>query len=112
MISNAKHTKILVVDVGGTHIKLLVSGSRSPIRIPSGITMTPQEMVAAVIAATASAGWTYSKISMGFPGPVVHGKPVSEPHNLGSGWVGFDFHKAFGRPVRMMNDAAMQAIGS
>jgi polyphosphate glucokinase len=112
MISNAKRAKILVLDVGGTHVKMLVTGSRSPIRISSGSAMTPQDLVTAVVEAIGSAGWTYSKISIGYPGPVLHGKPVSEPHNLGTGWVGFDFQKAFARPVRIVNDAAMQAIGS
>jgi polyphosphate glucokinase len=67
-------------------------------------------MAAAVRKATA--GWTYAKVSIGYPGPVLNGKPVSEPHNLARGWVGFDFRKAFGRPVQLVNDAAMQAIGS
>jgi predicted NBD/HSP70 family sugar kinase len=72
--------------------------------------MTPKKLVAAV--RKAAAKWKYSKVSIGYPGPVLHGKPVSDPHNLGSGWVGFDFQKAFGRPVKLVNDAAMQAIGS
>jgi len=99
-----------VVDVGGTHVKLLATGYRTPVKIPSGPSMTPRKMVAAVRKATAS--WKYSKVSIGYPGPVLHGKPVGEPHNLGSGWVGFDFRKAFGRPVKLVNDAAMQALGS
>ncbi len=101
---------VLVIDVGGTHVKLLASGRRTPIKIPSGPSMTPARMVAAVKSATA--GWTYSAVSIGYPGAVLHGKPVSEPHNLGGGWVGFDFRKAFGCPVRIINDAAMQALGS
>lgn len=72
--------------------------------------MTPRRMVTLVKRATAK--WSYSAISIGYPGPVLHGKPVSDPHNLGRGWVGFDFRKAFGHPVKLMNDAAMQAIGS
>ena len=99
-----------MVDVGGTHVKLLATGYRTPVKIPSGPSMTPRKMVAAVRKATAS--WKYSKVSIGYPGPVLHGKPVGEPHNLGSGWVGFDFRKAFGRPVKLVNDAAMQALGS
>ena len=102
--------KVLVVDIGGTHIKLLATGSRTPVKIPSGPNMTPRKMVAAVQKATTN--WQYEKVSIGYPGPVLHGKPVSEPHNLGSGWVGFDFRKAFRRPVKLINDAAMQAIGS
>jgi len=101
---------VLVLDVGGTHVKALASGRRQPIAIPSGPEMTAKEMVAAVRKATA--GWKYSAVSIGYPGPVVDGKPVSEPHNLGPGWVGFDFSQAFGRPVKVVNDAAMQALGS
>jgi polyphosphate glucokinase len=103
-------TKILVIDVGGTHVKLLATGQRTPVKIPSGPDLTPRKMAAAVRKATA--GWTYTKVSIGYPGPVLNGKPVSEPHNLARGWVGFDFRKAFGRPVQLVNDAAMQAIGS
>jgi polyphosphate glucokinase len=102
--------KILVIDVGGTHVKLLASGHREPVKIPSGPTMTARKMVAAVKQAVPD--WKYSAITIGYPGPVVHGKPASEPHNLGHGWLGFDFKKAFGRPVRIINDAAMQALGS
>jgi polyphosphate glucokinase len=79
-------------------------------KIPSGPEMTPGRMVTLV--KRAAAKWKYSAISIGYPGPVLHGKPVSDPHNLGPGWVGFDFRKAFGHPVKLMNDAAMQAIGS
>jgi polyphosphate glucokinase len=101
---------VLVVDIGGTHVKLLATGYRTPVKIPSGRKMTPRKMVAAV--RKAAAKWKYSRVSIGYPGPVLHGKPVSDPHNLGTGWVGFDFRKAFGRPVKLVNDAAMQAIGS
>jgi polyphosphate glucokinase len=101
---------ILVVDVGGTHVKLLATGQRVPVKIPSGPDMTPRKMIAAVKKATAN--WKYSVVSIGYPGPVVHGRPIREPHNMAPGWVGFDFKKAFGRPVRMINDAAMQALGS
>ena len=76
----------------------------------STLTMTAKEMVRVVRQATK--GWRYSVVSIGYPGPVLHGKPVSEPMNLGGGWVGFDFKKAFGCPVRVINDAAMQAVGS
>jgi polyphosphate glucokinase len=102
--------KILVVDIGGTNVKLLASGHRTPVKIPSGPEMTPRKMVTAV--RKAAAEWEYSKVSIGYPGPVLNGKPVSDPHNLACGWVGFDFRKAFGRPVKLVNDAAMQAIGS
>jgi polyphosphate glucokinase len=109
-MTNTKPMQVLVVDIGGTHIKLLVTGNRTPVKIPSGPTMTPRKMVTEV--QKAAAEWKYSRISIGYPGPVLHGKPVSDPHNLGTGWVGFDFKKAFGRPVKLVNDAAMQAIGS
>ena len=101
---------VLVVDVGGTHIKVLATDNRTPVKIPSGSKMTPRKMVAAVKKAAAT--WEYSRVSIGYPGPVLHGRPVSDPHNLGAGWVGFDFQKAFGRPVKLVNDAALQAIGS
>jgi polyphosphate glucokinase len=101
---------ILVIDVGGTHIKLLATGHRTPIKIDSGPKMTARQMVADVLRAVAE--WKYDVVAIGYPGPVLHGKPVVEPHNLGSGWVGFDFHKAFHRPVKIINDAAMQALGS
>src|SRR6266498_4021181 len=102
--------KILVIDVGGTHVKALVSGHKRPLEIPSGPEMTARKMVAAVRQATA--GWKYDAVSIGYPGPVLHGRPLGEPQNLGRGWVGFDFRKAFGRPVKIINDAAMQALGS
>jgi polyphosphate glucokinase len=102
--------KILVIDVGGTNVKVLASGRRTPIKIPSGPTMTPRRMVREVLEATAD--WEYDVIAIGYPGPVVRGRPARDPWNLGKGWVGFDFKKAFGRPVRMINDAAMQALGS
>lgn len=104
------HRAILVVDVGGTHIKVLASGHRKPIKLRSGPKMSAKKMARAVRAATD--GWRYTVVSIGYPGPVLHGKPVSEPRHLGTGWVGFDYKKAFGHPVRMINDAAMQALGS
>ena len=100
---------ILVIDVGGTNVKVLASGQKEPVKIPSGPKMTAKKMVNQVRAATAD--WKYSRISIGYPGPVIHGHPVSEPHNLGDGWVGFDFEKAFDHPVKIVNDAAMQALG-
>jgi len=101
---------ILAIDVGGTHVKALATGHTTPVKIRSGPKMTAKEMVRAVKDATR--GWQYAAVSIGFPGPVLHGKPVSEPRNLGGGWVGFHFRKAFGCPVRVINDAAMQALGS
>jgi polyphosphate glucokinase len=102
--------KILAIDVGGTHVKVLATGRRKSLEIPSGPKMTASQMVRDVRQATTE--WRYSVVSIGYPGPVLHGKPVSEPPNLGGGWVGFDFEKAFGHPVRLINDAAMQALGS
>src|SRR5437879_3806789 len=102
--------KILAIDIGGTHVKVLATGHRKHLQIDSGPTMTPKRMAAAVRAVTA--GWKYDAVSIGYPGPVVHGHPVAEPHNLGRGWVGFDFRTAFGCPVKVINDAAMQALGS
>jgi len=102
--------KILVIDIGGTHVKVIATGHKKPVLIPSGPDLTPKKMVAAVRQATT--GWDYSAMSIGYPGPVVHGRPVNDPHNLGRGWVGFDFKKAFGCPVKVINDAAMQAFGS
>ena len=102
--------KILVVDVGGTNVKVLASGRRTPVKIVSGPTLTPRDMVRAVRDATR--GWSYDRVSIGYPGPVHDGKPIEDPWNLGPGWVGFDFHRAFGKPVRLVNDAVMQALGS
>lgn len=106
---NSPHKKVLVIDVGGSHVKLRMNGQRTATKIPSGPTLTPAEMVTAVRAATKS--WQYDAVSIGYPGPVTSNKPVSEPHNLGTGWVGFSYRKAFGPNVRVINDAAMQALG-
>jgi polyphosphate glucokinase len=102
--------KVLVIDVGGTHVKILATGEKEPRKIDSGPAMTAGLMVQAV--KKLAQGWTYDAIAIGYPGPVVHGRPLHEPANLGIGWVGFDFRKAFGYPVRLINDAAMQALGS
>ena len=102
--------KILVIDVGGTHVKILATGQREHRQADSGPAMTARAMVSAV--KRLSSGWSYDHVAIGYPGPVVHGHVVAEPHNLGRGWVGFDFRHAFGRPVRLINDAAMQALGS
>jgi len=101
---------VLVIDVGGTHIKLLASGQKTPVKISSGPQMTAQRMAADVRKATA--GWKYDAVSIGYPGRVRDNRPVAEPVNLGHGWVHFDFAKAFGRPAKVINDAAMQALGS
>jgi predicted NBD/HSP70 family sugar kinase len=100
----------LVLDVGGTHVKGLATGQNEPFKFESGKEMTPEKMVAMV--KTAAAKWNYSRISIGYPGPVVDGSPLLDPFNLGPGWVRFDFEKAFGCPVKLINDAAMQAMGS
>jgi polyphosphate glucokinase len=104
------HKRVLVIDVGGTHVKALATGRKEPVKIPSGPAMTASKMVRMV--KKAMWGWTYDAISMGYPGPVAHGRPLVNPHNLGGGWVGFEFEEAFGRPVKIVNDAAMQALGS
>jgi polyphosphate glucokinase len=101
---------VLVVDIGGSKVKLLASGQDQPRSFPSGPHLTPEALVQGVLAA--AQGWDYEVISLGYPGPVLHGRPVAEPANLGRGWVGFDFAAAFGRPVKLLNDAAMQALGS
>jgi polyphosphate glucokinase len=102
--------KILVVDIGGHHVKLLASGESEPRAFVSGGRLSPQQMVRGTL--DASRDWRYEVVSIGYPGPVLHGRPVREPHNLGRGWVGFDYEAALGRPVKLVNDAAMQAIGS
>ncbi len=102
--------KVLVVDVGGTHVKALATGQKDPVKIDSGPKMTAREMVNGI--KKAAQDWEYSVVAVGYPGPVMHGRPVREPYNLGPGWVGFDFTKAFGHPVKLVNDAAMQALGS
>jgi polyphosphate glucokinase len=101
---------VLTVDVGGTHVKILATGQDEPRKCPSGPKLTPKEMVARV--KKLAQGWKYDAVSIGYPGVVIHGRPVSEPRNLGKGWVGFDYRAAFGKPVKIINDAAMQALGS
>jgi polyphosphate glucokinase len=102
--------KVLAVDVGGTHVKVLATGQTEPRRFPSGPKMTAKQMVSGVKELTRD--WKYDAVAIGYPGPVLGGRPAAEPHNLGRGWVGFNFKAAFGRPVKIMNDAAMQALGS
>jgi len=101
---------VLAIDIGGTHVKILVSGEQEARKFPSGPQMTPQMMVAGV--KKLAADWKFEAISAGYPGPVLHNRPVTEPHNLAKGWTTFDFQRAFKRPVKFMNDAAMQALGS
>jgi polyphosphate glucokinase len=102
--------KVLVIDVGGTHVKVLATGKRAHRQVESGPTMTAEQMVTAV--KQLAEDWTYGAVSIGYPGPVVHDRPLHEPYNMGGGWAGFDFRTAFGCPVRLINDAAMQALGS
>jgi len=102
--------KVLVVDVGGSHVKAQASGRRTEVRVDSGPELTPRQMADRIL--TATEGWQYDVVSIGYPGPVVRGRITREPHNLGRGWTRFDFERAFGCPVRVINDAAMQAIGS
>jgi hypothetical protein len=105
----SEHKNILVIDVGGTNVKVRATGQADTVKIPSGMTMTAGKMVKEVL--KVAKDWKYDAVSIGYPGPVVHGHPLSEPHNLGGGWMGFDFKKAFKRPVKIVNDAAMQALG-
>jgi len=102
--------KVLAIDVGGTHIKILATGEKEVRKFVSGPKMTPKQMVAGV--KKLASDWQYDVVSLGYPGPVFRGRPLNDPFNLGPGWVGFDFEKAFGCPVKIMNDAAMQALGS
>lgn len=102
--------QILVVDVGGNNVKLLATGQTVKRKFPSGPQLTPEQMLAGIKKLTSD--WNFDHVSIGFPGPVKRNRPAREPVNLGSGWVAFDYDDAFGCPVRMINDAAMQALGS
>ena len=101
---------VLVIDLGGTNVKVLATGQKEPRRYPSGPTMTPRRMVRVVKKLVRD--WKFDCVSLGFPGPIINECPLREPHNLGIGWMGFNFRKAFGCPVKVINDAAMQALGS
>lgn len=101
--------KILVVDVGGSHVKCVATDHKSPVKFKSGPKLGPERMVSKVLKIVE--GWRFDAVSIGYPGVVRRGGIVREPRNLGSGWVGFDFQAAFGRPVKIVNDAAMQALG-
>jgi polyphosphate glucokinase len=102
--------KVLVIDVGGNNVKMLASGHKQPLKFPSGRTLTPEKMVDGV--KTLTANWQYDVISLGVPGAALLGHLIANPRNLGPGWVGFDFSAAFGVPVKLVNDAALQALGS
>ena len=102
--------KVLVIDVGGTNVKLLLSGQEEPRKFESGPNMTAEEMVKKAKEITSD--WKYDAVSIGYPGPVLHNRPIMDPYNLGKGWVGFHFERAFGCHVKIINDAAMQALGS
>jgi polyphosphate glucokinase len=101
---------VLVIDIGGTNVKILATGQNESRKFPSGPNLTPKQMVAGV--KKLAGDWKYDVVSIGYPGVVVRNRPLAEPHNLGRGWVGFDFEAAFKRPVKVVNDAAVQALGS
>jgi polyphosphate glucokinase len=101
---------VLAVDIGGTSVKILMTGQAERRSFPSGPTLTPKQMVADIKRITED--WTYEAVSIGYPGPVLRDRPIADPKNLGPGWVGFDFAAAFGRPVKVLNDAALQAFGA
>jgi polyphosphate glucokinase len=106
----ATHRNVLVVDVGGTGVKVLATGQDEPRRFPSGRQMTPEQMVSGVKQIVGD--WKYDVVTIGYPGLVLRGSPAKEPHNLAPAWFGFDFKSAFGCAVKVVNDAAMQALGS
>jgi polyphosphate glucokinase len=101
---------VLTIDIGGTNVKILATGQKECRRFPSGKKLTPRRMVDGV--KRLAGDWKYDVVSIGYPGPVLHNRPVAEPHNLAKGWVGFNYRAAFKRPVKIVNDAAMQALGS
>src|ERR1700730_10138263 len=109
-VQTAKSPRVLVIDVGGTNVKMLATGQKNPRKYPSGPAMTPRKMVR--LGKKSVQDWKFDCLSLVSPGSIINGHPLREPHNLGRGWVGFNFHKAFGRPVKVINDAAMQALGS
>src|SRR5437867_7660645 len=101
---------VLVVDVGGTHVRILATGQKQSREFASGPTLTAKQMVAGV--KKLAGDWKYDAVSIGYPGPVIRNRLLAEPHNLGRGWMGYDFKAAFKRPLKVVNDAAMQALGS
>lgn len=109
-IAHRKHPKVLVIDIGGSNVKFKVFGATEKRRFKSGPGLTPARMVKETLAMTRD--WHFDVVSIGFPGPVTAGKPVGLPQHLGRGWAGFDFQQRFRKPVKIVNDAAMQALGS
>ena len=109
-IQEAFIMNVLVVDVGGSNVKILATGQTEPRKFPSGPTLTARLMVNRV--KKLAGDWKYDAVSIGYPGPVIKNRPLADPHNLGPGWMGYDFAAAFKRPVKVVNDAAMQALGS
>jgi predicted NBD/HSP70 family sugar kinase len=105
-----KAPKVLTIDIGGTNVKMLATGQHPPRKFPSGKTLTPANLIEGV--KQLAHGWAYDVVSIGFPARIVEGAPTAEPRNLAPGWLGFDFSAAFGCPVKIVNDAAMQALGS
>src|SRR5262249_13787787 len=101
---------VLVIDVGGTHVKVLATGQKTHRAFDSGPTLTAKRMVSGV--RKLAADWKYDVVTIGYPGPVLRNRPLSDPWNLGKGWCGFNFERAFKRPIKIVNDAAMQALGS
>ena len=110
IVQQEESPKVLVIDVGGTNIKLLATGQKDSRKIASGPSMTASKMVREVKNCTKD--WSFNRVSLGYPGPVINGHPLREPHNLGGGWMKLNFREAFGCPVKVINDAAMQALGS
>ncbi len=106
----AKQMKVLVIDIGGTHVKVLATGQEQEREFVSGPKLTPKRMIPKV--RSLAADWKYDVISIGYPGPVLRNRPISEPWNLGKGWMGFNFEAAFKQPVKVINDAALQALGT
>ena len=105
--------KILVIDIGGTNVKIWKTDEFDNVKVPSGKELTPTKLVEAVKSVTADTGeWKYNRVSIGYPGDVVNGHPAAEPYNLANGWIDFDYAHHFGCPVKIMNDACMQALGS
>ena len=109
-MSKSHARNVLVVDVGGSHVKIIATGQTESRQFKSGPTLRPKQMIREIHAVTKD--WSYDVVSIGYPGPVLRNRPIAEPYNLGHGWVGFDYEGAFRHPVKLINDAAMQAVGS